>query len=149
MANIPQKPVVNNQQWINGQTKLNSRNLTSGVNQNITNLKTVVDGIIDALGGAGSNPISDLQGDIADLETAKADKENTYSKIETEALLAGKQDALVFDSTPTSGSTNPVTSGGVYAALSGKQDTMTAGAGISIDNGVISVSYANADEEAF
>lgn len=58
MANIPQKPVVNNQQWINGQTKLNSRNLTSGVNENITNLKTAVDGIIDALGGPGAEPPS-------------------------------------------------------------------------------------------
>ncbi len=30
-----------------------------------------------------------------------------------------KQDKLTFDTTPTSGSTNPVTSGGVYAALNG------------------------------
>ena len=30
-----------------------------------------------------------------------------------------KQNKLTFDTTPTSGSTNPVTSGGVYAALSG------------------------------
>ena len=32
-------------------------------------------------------------------------------------LANGKQDALTFDATPTSGSTNPVTSGGVYTAL--------------------------------
>ena len=31
--------------------------------------------------------------------------------------LAGKQDTLTFDTTPTSGSTNPVTSGGVYAKI--------------------------------
>lgn len=31
--------------------------------------------------------------------------------------LQGKQDTLTFDSTPTQSSTNPVTSGGVYAAL--------------------------------
>ena len=31
--------------------------------------------------------------------------------------LAGKQDTLTFDSTPTSGSTNPVTSGGVYEKI--------------------------------
>ena len=37
----------------------------------------------------------------------------------TEAL-AGKQNILTFDSTPTSGSTNPVTSGGVKAALASK-----------------------------
>lgn len=66
-----------------------------------------------------------------------------------DTAVSGKQDALVFDSTPASGSTNPVTSGGIYTALQGKQNTLTAGAGISIENGVISVSYANADEEAF
>lgn len=34
--------------------------------------------------------------------------------------VAGKQDKLTFDSTPTSGSTNPVTSGGVYSAINTK-----------------------------
>ena len=34
--------------------------------------------------------------------------------------LEKKQDTLTFDSTPTTGSTNPVTSGGVAAALEGK-----------------------------
>ena len=34
-----------------------------------------------------------------------------------------KQDKLTFDTTPTSGSTNPVTSGGVYAALNGTGTT--------------------------
>lgn len=37
----------------------------------------------------------------------------------------GKQSALTFDSSPTASSTNPVTSGGVYTALSGKQATLT------------------------
>ena len=32
-------------------------------------------------------------------------------------LLAGKQNALTFDTTPTQGSTNPVTSNGVYQAI--------------------------------
>ena len=41
------------------------------------------------------------------------------------AALDGKQDTLTFDSTPTAESTNPVTSGGVKAALDGKQDTLT------------------------
>lgn len=36
--------------------------------------------------------------------------------------LAKKQNALTFDTKPTSGSTNPVTSGGVYSALAGKAD---------------------------
>lgn len=46
-----------------------------------------------------------------------------------DAALAGKQNTLTFDSAPTSGSTNPVTSGGVYTGLDGKVnksgDTMT------------------------
>jgi hypothetical protein len=36
-----------------------------------------------------------------------------------------KQDTLVFDSTPTSGSQNPATSNGIFAALLGKQDNLT------------------------
>ena len=41
------------------------------------------------------------------------------------AALEGKQGTLTFDSTPTAESTNPVTSGGVKAALDGKQATLT------------------------
>ena len=41
------------------------------------------------------------------------------------AALDGKQDALTFDNVPTSESNNPVKSGGVYTALSGKQDALT------------------------
>lgn len=33
------------------------------------------------------------------------------------ALIATKQDELTFDNTPTSGSSNPVTSGGIYDAI--------------------------------
>ena len=57
----------------------------------------------------------------------------------TSAALALKQDALNFDSAPTQNSTNPVTSHGIYAALAAKQDLLTEGTGISIENGVISV----------
>lgn len=38
------------------------------------------------------------------------------------AALAGKQDTLPFDDSPTSGSDNPVKSGGIYTALAGKDD---------------------------
>lgn len=37
-------------------------------------------------------------------------------------ILAPKQDKLTFDTAPTTGSANPVTSGGVYTALDTKQD---------------------------
>lgn len=42
------------------------------------------------------------------------------------------------DSEPTEDSDNPITSGAVYDALAGKQDTLVAGHGISISEGVIS-----------
>jgi len=38
-------------------------------------------------------------------------------------MIDDKQDELTFDSTPTASSDNPVTSGGVYTALSGKAET--------------------------
>lgn len=55
---------------------------------------------------------------------------NTYAtKTELTNGLAGKQASLVvgtnLDSTPTSGSTNPMTSGGAYTALATKQDKIT------------------------
>ena len=56
----------------------------------------------------------------------------------TTSQLATKQDALTFDTAPTSGSGNPVTSHGIYTALAGKQGTLTAGTGITITNNVIS-----------
>lgn len=78
MANIPQKPVIANQVWINGQTKLNQTNLTNGVNQNITNLKTAVDGIIDALGGPGGESASDKTLDQTSISAY--DPATTYSQ---------------------------------------------------------------------
>lgn len=50
---------------------------------------------------------------------------DAYTKTETDALLAQKQNVLTFDNTPTSGSTNPVTSGGVKTALDTKQATIS------------------------
>ena len=48
---------------------------------------------------------------------------NLIEAIETE--LEGKQDTLTFDTTPTDGSNNPVTSNGIFDALAGKQNTLT------------------------
>lgn len=39
--------------------------------------------------------------------------------------VEGKQDSLTFDTEPKPGSTNPVTSSGIYTALAKKQDTLT------------------------
>ena len=59
------------------------------------------------------------QADIDGLADALAAKANAA---DTETALAGKQNILTFDLTPTADSTNPVTSGGVKAALDGKRD---------------------------
>lgn len=48
---------------------------------------------------------------------------NYYNKTDVDNALANKQDILTFDNAPTENSTNPVTSGGVYAALSRKADS--------------------------
>lgn len=52
-----------------------------------------------------------------------------------EFLDEGKQDSLTFDSTPTDGSSNPVTSDGVFDALATKQDTLISGTNIKTVNG--------------
>jgi len=62
-----------------------------------------------------------------------ADAANT-TVIATEAQVAKKQDTLTFDNTPTSASTNPVTSWGVYTALSGKQDALVSWTNIKTIN---------------
>lgn len=43
-----------------------------------------------------------------------------------QTAIADKQDTLTFDNNPTSGSSNPVKSGGVYSALAAKLDSTTA-----------------------
>ena len=45
---------------------------------------------------------------------------DAYTKSETNALLAQKQDNLTFDNSPTPNSNNPVKSSGIYTALDGK-----------------------------
>lgn len=50
-----------------------------------------------------------------------------------------KQDKLTFDTTPASGSTKPVTSGGVYTALSGKAAATHTHAASDITSGTLPV----------
>lgn len=51
--------------------------------------------------------------------------------------LATKQDALTFDSTPTSGSSNPVTSDGVSTALTAKADQSTTYTKTEVNNLIV------------
>ena len=48
-----------------------------------------------------------------------------YNKNEVDNGLSYKQDLLNFDTTPTSGSSNPVTSSGILAALNTKEDILS------------------------
>ena len=57
--------------------------------------------------------------DVPGLAADLAAKANAAA---TETALAGKQNILTFDLTPTADSTNPVTSGGVKAALDSKSN---------------------------
>ena len=55
--------------------------------------------------------------------TEKSNLVGAINELKTDS--DAKQGTLTFDNAPTSGSTNPVTSGGVYTALAGKQGTLT------------------------
>ena len=55
--------------------------------------------------------LDDVDGCLGELDTVKADT----AAVNT--ALSRKQDTLTFDTTPTSGSTNPVTSDGIYKAI--------------------------------
>ena len=48
-----------------------------------------------------------------------------YVNAQISSAVQNLQTTLTFDTTPTVGSTNPVTSGGIKAALNGKQDAFT------------------------
>lgn len=66
--------------------------------------------------------LTDYNGDMqkidAGIHAAKTQAASAASGVSAlETAMSGKQDKLTFDTTPLSGSTNPVTSGGIYNAL--------------------------------
>lgn len=58
------------------------------------------------------------------IRTATSTQDGLLSKNDWNTFN-DKQDELTFDSTPTSGSSNPVTSGGIYTAVDAKVDKVT------------------------
>lgn len=70
-----------------------------------------------------------LSSDLVDDSNAT----NKFTNATEKQAWNGKQDALTFDSAPTENSTNPVTSGGVYTALSDKQATIDSSHKLSSD----------------
>lgn len=87
-------------------------------------LNTVLTSVNTAI--AGKQPIGDYATNSA-LTSGLATKQpvgDYATNSDLNSGLAAKQNVLTFDSAPTSGSTNPVESGGVYMALAGKQNTI-------------------------
>jgi len=86
--------------------------------------------------GSKTSSDLDLQPVISDLSTIRSGAALGATAVQPsdmEEALSSKQDTLTFDSTPTSGSTNPVTSGGVYTSLTTKVDKV-AGKGLSTND---------------
>ena len=83
--------------------------------------------------------ISVLNGNFDAIDTQM--KANEDAAAAAQQTADGKQDPITFDDTPTYGSTNAVTSGGVYQAVGTKQNTLTVGANIDITNDEISSSH--------
>lgn len=84
--------------------------------------------IIDNAPTSGSNHAVSSGGTYSAIQqvmNAIPDVSGLATKSELNSGLAGKQDTLTFDNAPTSGSSNPVKSGGVFAALETKADTFT------------------------
>lgn len=97
---------------------------------NTYNICTKLQSIADALGDAQTSELIDALADIAQaishggggtsdytqLTNKPQINSNVLSGNQTSAQL-GLQSTLIFDNTPTSGSTNPVTSDGIYDAI--------------------------------
>lgn len=69
---------------------------------------------------------NDAKGQKIDTTYEKiTDASNVHTSLQNSinSLSTGKQDKLTFDTTPTTNSTNPVTSGGIKTALDSKLDT--------------------------
>jgi len=93
----------------------NNKSDFSGSYDDLTNLPTLFSGDYNDLSNKPTIPdeLADLTDDTTHRLVTDTEK-STWN---------GKQNALTFDSTPTDGSTNPVTSDGIYDALSSKADT--------------------------
>ena len=91
-------------------------------------------GVISASGGLSTLSTVTAGGDI----TSGGDIEDGSGNV-----LSAKQDALTFDSAPTDGSTNPVTSDGIYTALDDKQNAITAGTGLEFNAAGDTLNHSN------
>lgn len=87
--------------------------LWSGLNE-----KANAEDVTEALAGkANAIGAGSPTGGIVIANTAGELMRSPKTITDLENAIAAKQDALIFDTTPTANSTNPVTSGGVKAAI--------------------------------
>ena len=93
---------------------------------------TRLDDILSGSSGSINESIQEIRDDIG---TGSSDSSNTIKK-RISALESGKQNNLTFDSTPTANSTNPVTSGGVKAAIDAKTITVDNALSTTSENAV-------------
>lgn len=89
---------------------------SSGIRSAIAAVQTELNNILSQNNTALSGRI-DTTNKTVDAHTGNGDVHVTSA---LKSSWSAKQDKLSFDSTPTAGSTNPVTSGGVKTALDGK-----------------------------
>lgn len=98
------------------------------------NIEAIIDDLPENLDSDAEDvdlDISDQSGNVLVRFAGGHVQTKNFDSSGLSALFAGKQDSLTFDNVPTSGSNNPVKSGGVYSSLAGKVDVQqsTADAG--------------------
>ena len=103
-----------------GQVDANTVYLIEGTSDSKLTLTAATTSYDNATSGLEA---TNVQGAIDEIVQVASGLSEQISALSSQ--LASKQDKLTFDSTPTQDSSNPVTSGGVYAALQGKQNVLT------------------------
>lgn len=114
---------------------------TEGSSNPVTSdgIKQAIDDAISSSGGGGGSggsgssvKLYDTFGQNTDgainqkvVSDALDAKANQSALDALSTAISGKQDTLTFDSTPTEGSSNPVTSDGIKTALDSKQNALT------------------------
>ena len=93
---------------------------------NHTHAQNEVEGLVSALAGkANAVPAGSPTGGIVIAGTSGELSRSNKTIVDLMDAISAKQDELTFDNTPTANSTNPVTSGGVKAALDEKMGIMS------------------------
>ena len=117
---------LNNSSFTAAQWAAINSAITSGDVEKLSQLPTKAQ--LDALLDAKVDKVTGKQLSTEDYTTEEKTKLHllrNYDDTEIRELIAGKQDTLTFDNTPTQNSDNPVKSGGVYSGLAGKADKVS------------------------